>query len=214
MREAVLILSFITAIPGMVRYKRLSMPVKIISIYLVFYFLDTLANTYSNPIIKNNVILTNIEALANYIFFSLVYYLLFRNKKLKLFILVSIAVYTIFLVINGIFWQPFNQIVFPSAPLVAGAVLLMVLAVMLFNQMLLYPLQVKINRQSVFWFNMAIFFFSTLMFLNFALINYYAHRHTRSELIGYFWHFMDISLSVLLAVAVLTDNKETSTTNV
>jgi hypothetical protein len=196
----------------MVRYKRLTMPFKIIAIYLLYNFLDVAANNYSIAVFNNNFILLHTETFINFISFSITYYLLFRNVLIRRIILIVIPVYTIFSFINSFVIQPYS-IAFPSFAMMVSEVLFILYALLLFKQMLLYPLQLKITEQSVFWFNLAILFFSTLMFLNFALVNYYLRHNIRSHLLTNFWHFIDIILNILLGIAILTDNKERSTTN-
>ncbi len=45
----------------------------------------------------------------------------------------------------------------------------------------------NIVKQSAFWFNTALLIFSTTMFLNMGLVNYYAAHHWGYDIIYYFW---------------------------
>ena len=79
--------------------------------------------------------------------------------------------------------------------------------------MLLYPVQFKITKQSIFWFNTAILFVSTTMFLNLELMNYYSHHRSLNTIVYYFWFAVDIIFNLLLGMAILTEKKEVVATN-
>jgi len=204
----ILILSLITGIIGMVSYKKLTMPFKLLSVYLSYVFLDNVVNQYVNAVYKNNVWVLHAETIANYVFFSFIYYNLLKNKYIKKSILVSVILVTIFFIINASFLQPSE---FPSNSMLINEILFTIFSLLLFKQMLLYPLQVNILKQGVFWFNTAILFFSTTMFLNFALINYYFQQNIYMPVLNYFWHFIDITFNLLLGIAILTEKKVIST---
>ena len=188
------------------------MPFKLLSFYLFFTFLDNLSDRFSIDIFKNNFTLIHIEAVANCTFFSIIYYYLFKNIYIKKSIAVSTVLFISFFLINAIFIQPYNK-VFPSNVLLINEILFVILSLLLFKQMLLYPVQINIIKQGIFWFNTAILFFSATMFLNFTLINYYVKHNIHPPILIYFWHFIDIMLNVLLGIAVLTDKKEYSITS-
>jgi hypothetical protein len=63
-------------------------------------------------------------------------------------------------------------------------------------------------KQSVFWFNTAILFFSTTMFLNLGLLNYYGLHSKSMAVILCFWYSIDVIFTVFLILAILNDNKE------
>jgi hypothetical protein len=81
----------------------------------------------------------------------------------------------------------------------------------MFKQMLLYPIKMNITSQSVFWYNTSMLFFSTTMFLNLGIINYYAKLKLGDEVIYYFWYGNYYILNILTGVALMIDNKEKAT---
>src|SRR5437879_13527267 len=91
-----LIVYFIVVTISMVRYKRLTMPFKILSLSILFEFLVTLTNPYIIVKYKNNVLLSQIETAVTYILYALIYYYLLKNKYLKKVILISIILMTAF----------------------------------------------------------------------------------------------------------------------
>ncbi|MBS1501889.1 MAG: hypothetical protein JST32_07495 [Bacteroidetes bacterium] len=126
--------------------------------------------------------------------------------------MISLAAATVFFFINALFLQPYNKI-FPSHVLVINEILFAIFALLLFKQMLLYPLQINIMKQGIFWFNTAVLFASATMFLNYALINYYFIHNINNVFLVYFWRLQDILFNVMLGIAVLTDKKESNSAN-
>jgi len=79
--------------------------------------------------------------------------------------------------------------------------------------MLQHPLEQNISRQSMFWFNISILFFSTTMFLNLGLLNYYAEHKWGKDLIYLLWVGNFYLLYILNSVSLLLDNKEIKVDN-
>lgn len=196
----------------MVSYKKLTIPFKLLSAYLVFALLYYIVNDYAASRYHSNVPVLHVISLANYIFFALIYYYLLKSKLIKKAILLSIILVTLFSVINAIFFEPFLK-VFPANLMLSTDVLFVILSLLLFKQMLLYPLQINIIKQGIFWFNTAILFFSTTMFVNFALVNYYRRYHIYNLLIVlYFWDLTEFIFIILLGIAVFVHKKEINQT--
>jgi hypothetical protein len=78
----------------------------------------------------------------------------------------------------------------------------------MFKQMLLYPLQVNIIQQGVFWYNTAILFYATTMFLNLGLTNIYAQHNHWDNYIFYFWYGIVSVFHTLIGISILTENKK------
>ena len=195
----------------MVYYNRLSIPFRLLSLYLLFSFLDNVANRIVIAVCGNNLIILHIETLANLVFFSLIYYSLFKNKYARtsalIFLILGILLYSV----NFFFIQQYNK-AFPSIMMLFNELLFVAYSLELFKQMLQYPLQISITRQSIFWYNTAMLFFYSTMVLNFALINYYYKHNYQSKVETYFWYFSEIGFNLLLGLAVFMDRKNLNTT--
>jgi hypothetical protein len=76
--------------------------------------------------------------------------------------------------------------------------------------MLLYPLKTPILKQGVFWYNTAIIFYSTTMFLNIGLSNAYRSNISLYIVVFYLWYAIVYIFAVLVGIALLTDNKQIS----
>ena len=79
--------------------------------------------------------------------------------------------------------------------------------------MLQYPVKVNITKQSVFWFNTAILFYSTTMFFNLGVTNYIAQHNIYDYIILYFWYFILYTFHILIGIAILNENRETVKTD-
>ena len=208
-----LILSFIITLIGVVRFRKLTMPFKLLAVYLLYAFFLDLLNIYITEKYKTNAFLIQIQTITNYILYSLIYYYLFKNESIKKLILILIIAVTVFFCINALWLEPFLS-AFPSNVNIATQIIYVILSLLLFKQMLLYPNQINIIRQSIFWYNSAILFFATTMFLNLGLMNYYSVHHYKYSIIIYFWYTINIISNFLLGIAVLTDRKNISSIEV
>ena len=82
-----------------------------------------------------------------------------------------------------------------------------VYALLLFRQMLLYPTQQSLFKQSVFWFNINMLFYATTMFLNFALLSYFVENKLDVIALVYFSLIANFLFYALIGVSLLIDNK-------
>jgi hypothetical protein len=196
---------------GIIRYKKLTTPFKVLtwSVFMVLLF-NILSKIFSIRY-RTNAPILQCECITEYIFYSLTYYCLFKNKTIKKAILISIAVISVFFIINAIFLQPFHK-VFPTNVYLPTQILFAIFSLLLFKQMLLYPLKINIVKQSIFWYNTGILLYATTMFLNLGLTNYYAVHNLNDFIIYYFWYFSLYLFHILIGISLLTDNKEIITT--
>lgn len=208
MGNIVLALNIIVCLAGIVKFRKLTMPFKLLAIWLIinlllFYPLNKLCIS----VYHNNMLWYHIQSVFEYCAYAIIYYHLFINRRTKQIVLYSIPIIVVFSIINGCFFQPFTK-AFPSYAVVSEEILCIIFGILLFKQMLQYPVQVNIVKQSVFWFNTSILFFSTAMFLIFSLMNYYATYKSKDIfMIAYFWYSVDIIFNILLFIAILNDNK-------
>jgi len=197
----------VVLIVGLTRFSRLSNPFKILTFSVIITFLTELAGEIFTIQHKNNSSLSHIESIGNYILYSLIFLLLIKNKTLKKGILILMTLAIVFFIINATFIQPFSRN-FPSNVYLVSNTFFVILALLLFGQMLKHPLNVSIIKQSIFWFNAAILLFSITMFLNLGLLSYYARHHWGKDSLYYFWACSVYTFSILICVSLLVDNKK------
>gem|GEM_PF-421187 len=202
-----LLLLLSVSIAGMLRYQQLGPPMRVLAWSVVLVFTCNVLNKLFSVWYHNNAPILHIESIIEFIFYSWVYYRLFKGRFLKVLVLVSIFVITAFFCFNAVVWQPIGS-VFPTNIYLPTLSLFTIFSLLLFRQMLLYPLKVNIVKQSAFWFNTAMLFYATTMFFNLGMTNYYS-QHRWDNYIYYFWYFILCGFHVMIGIALMTDRKET-----
>jgi len=206
------VLLFIVWGIGMSRYKQLTTAFKILNWSVPVTFVLAILSKVFAVKYRNNAPIIHLECITGYIFYSLTYYYLFKNAIIKKAIIISIVVITLFFIFNAIFLQPFNR-VFPSYVFIPTQTLYVIFSLLLFKEMLLYPLSSNIFKQSIFWYNTDVFFYSTTLFTTLGLTNYLAKYSIYDPITTYLWYFILFVFHILIAVAFFTDNKETNPAN-
>ncbi len=196
----------------LLRYQRLTFPFKILAWAVITSFiLKLLANFFAIKY-KNNAPILQIDCITEFIFFSVIYYYLFKNKLIKKAIAVSIIIIVAAFFINAAFFQPFNK-VFPTYIYIPSQILFAVFSLLLFKEMLMYPVKINIVKQSVFWYNTGVLFYSTTMFFFLGLSNYLAEHNLDDDFIFNFWYIISDVFHILICIAILTENKKISVTD-
>jgi len=198
----------IAFIIGVVRYQKLATPFQILTYSLLATIILEIFAKILAIKFKNNALAYHLMGASGYVFYSLVYYFLFINKKLKRIILLSIFPVVLFFFINLFFLQQPSQAMFPTNFYLLTNTLFVILSLLLFKQMLQHSSQVTIVKQSIFWFNTAILFFSATMFLNMGLLNYYVTYKWGYDIVYAFWEGNFCLLNVLISISLLIDKKD------
>jgi hypothetical protein len=203
-------LLFIISIIGMVRFKRLTIPFKILALSVIANLLMEVLSEIFIAKYHSNALVMHIECAIGYVFYASIYFYLLKSRILKKLTIISIALVLILSVLNALLFQQPSQVVFPTHMYLINNILYVIFSLVLFKQMLQYPLDVNIIKQSIFWFNTAMIFFSTTMFLNMELTNYYAQHKWGYDVIYYFWNGNFYLFNILICISLLNDNRERS----
>jgi hypothetical protein len=202
-----LILLLLVSAVGMYRYHKITIPGKILAWSVIAVLLCNVLNKVWSAVYHTNAPILHVESIIEFVFYSLVFYCLFKNKIIKTIVVVCIIILTVFFCLNAMIWQPIKS-VFPTNIYLPTLSLFTIFSLLLFRQMLLYPLKINIVKQSVFWFNAAMLFYATTMFFNLGMTNYYS-QHKWDAYIYYFWYFILCTFHVMIGIALLMDNRET-----
>ncbi|HZY37309.1 MAG TPA: hypothetical protein VFE53_11705 [Mucilaginibacter sp.] len=201
-----LLLLLSVSIVGMVRYNTLTVYGKVLAWSVVMVFVCNISNKFFSALYHNNAPILHTESILEFIFYSAIYFCLFKNKVTKVAVVASIIAVTLFFCYNAIVLQPFGA-VFPTNIYLATLSLFTIFSLLLFRQMLLYPLKINIVKQSVFWFNTAMLFYATTMFFNLGMTNYYS-QHNWDNFIYYFWYFILCVFHIMIGIALLNDSQQ------
>src|SRR5258708_11203722 len=207
------LLLLIVSVIGFIRYKKLTKPFKILTFSVIVTFLLAILSDFFSIRYKNNAPILHLECITGYFFYSITFYYLFKTKKLKKIIIISLVIITVFFFINALLLQPPFHKVFPSNVFLPTQALYALFSLLLFKEMLLYPLKINITKQSIFWYTTSILFYSTTMFFNFGISNYIAEHNLNDYYILYFWYFILYAFHILIGISLLTDYKKLITSD-
>ncbi len=202
-----LLMLLIVATTGIACYKKLGISFKILTIATIISMITALLAIVSVKVIKTNAPVLHVEALSEYIFYSLIYYHLFNGRGVKNGIILSIIIVSVLSVINALIWQPFTS-EFPTYMNLVTLASLAVFSLLLFRQMLLCPSKTPILKQGVFWYNTAIIFYSTTLFLQIGLSNVFKKNAGVDALVFYLWFVILYIFTILTGIAIVADSKE------
>lgn len=192
---------------GIVNFKKLTIPFKLLTVIVTVTILIEITAKFCAVKFKNNMPVSHIASLFEYIFFSLTFYYLFKSSLIKKTIIVLMIIMCFFFIINALFLQPYLTS-FPTNMIMVSEILYSVFSLLLFKQMLLYPIQTNITKQSVFWFNLSVLFFSTTMFLDLGLINYFLSHHLNDNLLYDCNFYINILFYSLIGFSIHLNSKE------
>lgn len=201
-----LVLLLIVLAIGVVRYRKLTTPFKILTLLIGLTLMCESVKKIVAILFKNSMPIEHLSGIIECILFSLCYFYLLKRKPLKRFIsILAVCLLTLYL-FDVIIFEPLDQ--FPSIFLNISQLVYLIYALVLFREMLLFPSEKKLAEQSSFWFNINILFFSTSIFLTFALTSYFlAHKLDVYPLYTMSYVF-NIIFYAFIGVAILIDTDQ------
>jgi hypothetical protein len=113
-------------------------------------------------------------------------------------------------IVNVLFFEKLTR--FPSLILEVSHIIYAVDSLLLFRQMLLFPTEQSLFKQSLFWFNINVLFYATTMFLNFALLSYFIENKLDILSLVNFSTVVNFIFYIVIGVSILMDNKKESVT--
>jgi len=206
------ILLIIVSGTGIVRYRKLTMPFRVLTWSVPTILVYNILSPIFSARYKTNAPILQLECITDFTFYLTAYYFLFKNKLIKKTIVTSLVIAFVFFCINAVFFQPFLT-KFPTYVYFPTQVLFAIFSLLLFKEMLMYPLKINIIKQSTFWYNTAMLFYATTMFFYFGLSNYFGDHNFHDLIIYYFWYFILFVFHILIGVSLLTDDKNIADKN-
>lgn len=200
-----LIVLTIVAITGMVKYKKLTTPFRLLVALILITIISEVSSRFFAYRIRNSSPPYHFYAPIQLLLYAAIYFRLLKNARTKTFILYGTPVLVIFSMLNSIFLQ--DLYTFPSNSIITISFMLIVLSLLYFREMLQYPLQISLVRQSTFWFNCAVLVFFCTTFFIYCFYNYFLIYHIKTKLISTINYIMTIAYYSVLTFAMLTDNK-------
>ena len=190
---------------GTVNLKRFAVPYKMLVILLALTLVSELCGRVLKDQIKNSMPVYHIISVIEYICLTVVYSQLFHGipKKIILWLIIPIVSFAI---INTLFIQ--HILSFPSNFILLAQGIYLLFALTGFRQMLLSPIDKPLNKQSFFWLNTALLFFSTMLFLFFGLLNYINSHNYDIRPLYTFSYIINFMYYALLLVVLIVNKME------
>ncbi|MES2108901.1 MAG: hypothetical protein V4577_09155 [Bacteroidota bacterium] len=201
-----LLVLLLATIPGLARYKKLSKAFRILTILILCTLISEATKKVYGKIYHNNMPQAHAWAVIEFSLFSLTYYFLVIDARIKRLILFIIGGMVVLEIANVIFFEKLTQ--FPSLILEASHIVYVIYAVTLFRQMLLSPTEQSLFKQSLFWFNINMLFYATTMFLNYALLSYFIENKLDIVPLVYFALVINLIFYIVIGISLLMDNKK------
>jgi hypothetical protein len=200
-----LILIFLVFIIGLIKFKRVGIAYKILTLLIGVTFLSECISRVLIIKIHNSIPVYHFFSPVEFIGFSCVYYYLIKNSNIRNAILCIMAVMLLGSVIDTLFFE--TLMVFPSKYLLVCEILYLLYSLLGFRQMLLSPVQTPLYKQSLFWLNTAFLIYTSTIFLSFGLHDYFIKHHVSTKTLNTLIYVVNIIFYSLLGVSIITNKR-------
>lgn len=176
----------LTTLTGLVSFKRLTGPFRLLTILVLYVFIVELLGRYLISLgFKNLSPLYHLNTLVLIGLTASVYLRIVRSDSYsQRFVIILSAICWLVALLNTLFHQSIFTI--PSFSIAANAFQSICLSLLIFNQMINSPTRTPILKQSLFWLNSGTFIFYSANFVGFILYNeYYQLKGVAKEWLFY-----------------------------
>lgn len=163
-----LLLLFAINIIGVARFKNLTKSFRILVVLTIAIFVSELCSRMLIREIKNSIPTVYFSAFAEFILYTAVYYCLYQSKAKRVLLYLAVLgtlAFAVQLFLTGL-------LAYPTVFMEFTHIIFLIYTLLYYRQMLSAPTQVALTKQSDFWFNTALFVFSSIGTLNFGLHTY------------------------------------------
>lgn len=193
---------------GMVRFKYLTIPFKVLTILIFIILLSELSTRILRVTIRNTNPAYHILCILQYWGIAFIFSKLFKRAALKKAVLVSIIPFTIVTILNTLFFQTFFK--FPSSIIMLSYLIFICFSLILCIQMLHETEEVNIFKQSTFWFNIGILVYSITIPVCFGVLNYLIKHKLQTNALNLFIEYFTILYYLVLGYSIHLDKRERS----
>lgn len=201
-----LILLLVAFSIGVVRYRKLTTPFKVLTIFIGVTFLSESMGRILAVKFGNSSPVYHIYNIFNYIFYTRIYAGLIKHKVARRIIAYSAIPVIIFSIINTLFIQ--GIFLFPSNFLLISCVANISFSLILFSQMLGEPSDQTLLSQSIFWFNVSVLFYFAIIFLNWGFFNYLLRHKFNMKPISLLLYYTNLAYYILFGFAISIDQNQ------
>ena len=192
---------------GVIRFKKLSPPFKILTLTLVAAVISEATSRILIRTIENSNPAYHLFVLVHYTGYAFIYAHLARKTAVKKAVKISVIPFITLSLANSFYFG--SVFTFPSTILILAHVLFFLFALLLFIQMLQEdPSSVPILKQSVFWMNAAILIYSAAIPLNFGLVSYFLTHEIGTAPLHSLIYYITVSFYLVLGYSLTLDLKQ------
>jgi hypothetical protein len=190
---------------GSVKFKKLALPFKHLVVLIGLTFVSECISRYLVFTIRNSNPPYHIFCIVEFVLLCRIYAILIISIKIKRLVNIAIFIFPIFSVANTILFQ--GLFTFPNNVLLLSYTIVLMLALVLFLQMLHHPQEDDLLKQPVFWFNSGIAVFCASVFLTLGFYNYFLRHHISNTLISTVNYGINILFYMVLWFSIWLNGK-------
>lgn len=195
----------LAAVAGIVRLRRLSMPIRIVAILLVVTLISEVLSTWLPYRQIGNAIVYHFYLIVSFWLYSLTYFFLFQRARQRFIILVVPVLYTLFALIDSLYYQGLHE--FPSTNIVVYNVLLFTYSILYMKTLVdLNPFEPS-HKNPNFLFNIAVLSYFTLQLFVWGIMNYLLKIRKNIDPLVLFSIFTSILYYGTLGIAAIKGRK-------
>lgn len=190
------------------RYSGLNRTFKTFFLFLLLYAIFDSVTWYTSTRGIHNLPLYHAMTVVEFAFYSYMYYEIARHAVYKKTILLTILLFTVFCILNAVFWENIYTD-YNSNTRTIGSLILMIYAISYFYRMLKELTVETVEEEDMFWFNAGVLiFFAGTFFLSLFLKVFFGEA-SENEMFNRFLrqlyslhYILYIILNLLLAKAI------------
>lgn len=171
--------------------------------YLAYCLINEGINYYLNDIKKiDTFIFFNFFSIIEFLFFAYFFWLLYKNQKGKLFLLVATITYTVYFVIDFLLTNNYNAD-FASWPATIESIFLLIFSIYYLFEQINDTSAIFIYAKKSFWIVIAIIIYLSGTFFLFIYAQNLMHDDTFSEQYGIMNSVLYIIKNILITIAFI-----------
>ncbi|MFD1553823.1 hypothetical protein DNU06_09455 [Putridiphycobacter roseus] len=202
----------IVAILSVLHFKKLSTPYRLLTGLIVFNWALEITSKILAQKFGNSIPIYHFVILGGLTFNLFIYLKIHVIKKASFIIIVGMTILFIILsVLNSLTNQTIN--VFPTNGIMLHGLQSITFSLIVYLNMLQYPIQASIFKQPVFWLNTGNFVFYGITFTIFALYNFFYKSSYITSYAHWFIYGANLFLYCSYLYAIILDSKTYHTRN-
>jgi len=183
---------------GIVYFNKIkqSLPLRLFLIFLGYSLITEILGTYFGFFARiNTAVIYNIWNLINYLFYSLFFFLIIKNKLKRRIITLLAVLFFGFELINTLFFQDFlNEVFINNA--ILGYLLLAIIVILFFTELLNSDQIMRVQKSMFFWISLGVLLYSLVFIPVFIIGEFISYRGI--------YRYVTFGLNIIMAICFIT----------